>query len=98
MNLWWNKWVNLIEEPDPIDTITAALGVIANRIATREDTSNNPEVSVVNRLQAIADSLEGLDADQLIPILTLITGAITALTLCRKEPTGSSYLMNSTKQ
>lgn len=71
---WYFKWLNLVEEPEPTDSITAALGVIANRIATREDAADNPNISVVNRLQVVADALSEMElqGQNLEPVLAAI--------------------------
>lgn len=78
-NIWWNKWVNLIEEPEPVETLTAALGVIANKISTREDLANNPNVSLTNRLDVIAEALEDIGTENLVPVLQAIATNIANL-------------------
>lgn len=78
-NIWWNKWINLVEEPEPMDSVTTALGVIANRIATREDVAENPEVSITNRLDVIAENLEELDTSALVPAIELISTILGSL-------------------
>jgi len=70
--LFFNKWINLIEDPEPVDTLTGALGIIANKISTREDMANNPAVSITNRLDVIAEALEGLEGKDLEPVLNAI--------------------------